>query len=155
MKKSNILGCLMVGAALLTTPTLATAASGTFVSKQSANEWLGSKLIGVNVYDTQKNKIGDISQLLVDRDGRIQAVVIGVGGFLGIDKKDVAVPFSSLRWVAQESADTGKRSTTGAADSSKTDAAKGYPDHAILGMTKDQLKAAPDFHYASDTKSDK
>src|SRR4051794_31413382 len=46
-----------------------------------------------NVYDPGDNKIGEIMDVLVDKEGKINAMIIGVGGFLGIGEKDVAVPF--------------------------------------------------------------
>jgi PRC-barrel domain protein len=48
-----------------------------------------------NVYDPADNKIGEIMDVLVDRDGKVTALVVGVGGFLGMGEKDVAVPFNS------------------------------------------------------------
>jgi hypothetical protein len=43
------------------------------------------------------NKIGGVDDILIDKEGRVTAVIIGVGGFLGMGEKDVAVPFSSVR----------------------------------------------------------
>ena len=42
-------------------------------------------------------KIGGVDDILIDKEGRVTAVIIGVGGFLGMGEKDVAVPFSSVR----------------------------------------------------------
>ena len=50
-----------------------------------------------NVYDPAENKIGDIVDVLVDRDGKATALMIGVGGFLGMGQKEVAVPFNAVR----------------------------------------------------------
>jgi sporulation protein YlmC with PRC-barrel domain len=50
-----------------------------------------------NVYDPSDNKIGGVDDILIDKKGRVTAVIIGVGGFLGMGEKDVAVPFSSVR----------------------------------------------------------
>jgi sporulation protein YlmC with PRC-barrel domain len=50
-----------------------------------------------NVYDPSDVKVGEINDVLVDNDGKIGAFIIGVGGFLGIGEKDVAVPFNSVR----------------------------------------------------------
>jgi hypothetical protein len=50
-----------------------------------------------SVYDPSDNKIGDVDDVLIDKEGRVTAVIIGVGGFLGMGEKDVAVPFSSVR----------------------------------------------------------
>jgi len=159
MKTTKLLSCIIVGSSLLAGPALAQSSlKDQFITQQSSGDWLGSKLIGLNVYDPQKNKIGDVDQLLVDRTGNIEGVVIGVGGFLGVDKKDVAVPFKSLHWVSQQAANrekatTGSNTATKSSSTMATDASMGYPDHAVLSMTKDQLKSAPNFHYASDDKS--
>ena len=52
---------------------------------------------GHDVYDRAGDKIGTVSDLVVDRDGRIVAAVIRVASVLGIGEKDVAVPFSALQ----------------------------------------------------------
>src|SRR6266496_2208687 len=46
-----------------------------------------------NVYDPSDSKIGEIMDVLVDKDGRITAFIVAVGGFLGAGEKDVAVHF--------------------------------------------------------------
>jgi hypothetical protein len=154
MKSSKILICAVLGSGLIAAPALAQVTpsiKGQFMTEQSSSDWLGSKLVGLNIYDPQKNKIGAIQQLLIDRNGVVEGVVIGVGGFLGVDKKEVALPFKSLQFVAQKPGDssttTGSNTSTAAADP-----AKGYPDHAVVNTTKDELKKAPDFHYASENK---
>jgi sporulation protein YlmC with PRC-barrel domain len=50
-----------------------------------------------NVYDPSDAKIGEIVDVLVNKEGKIDAFIVSVGGFLGIDAKDVAVPFSAVR----------------------------------------------------------
>jgi sporulation protein YlmC with PRC-barrel domain len=50
-----------------------------------------------NVYDPSDAKIGEISDVLVGRDGKVEAFIVSVGGFLGLGEKDVAVPFSAIR----------------------------------------------------------
>ena len=50
-----------------------------------------------NVYDPSDNKIGGVDDILIDKEGRVTVVIIGVGGFLGMGEKDVAVPFRSVR----------------------------------------------------------
>lgn len=49
-----------------------------------------------NVYDPSEQKIGQISDVLVDKDGKIKAFIVSVGGFLGIAEKNVAVPFNAV-----------------------------------------------------------
>ena len=74
------------------------AASGKFMTQQSANQWRASQLVGLAVYGNNNERIGDINEVLLDRNGGAEAVVIGVGGFLGIGEKDVAVPFKAVEW---------------------------------------------------------
>jgi hypothetical protein len=150
----------LIGAALIGGQALAQTTSDPFVKQQAINQWRASKLVGVYVVGAdQKTTIGSIRDVLIDHDGNAQAVVIGVGGFLGMGVKNVAVPFKSLQWrtegrtVAEAAPPTTSGSGNGAPAMKKTDpaateASQGYPDMAMLDMTKDQLKAAPDFHYA-------
>ena len=125
----------------------------------SMNMWQGSKLIGLNVYDQQNEKIGDIKELMTDKDGKIEQVAIGVGGFLGMGEHDVAVKWTDLKFSDQpvpsktsSSATGGAARTTGSASStastSTSTTKKNYPDHATLNATKDQLKAMPQFNYS-------
>ena len=58
-----------------------------------------SKLIGLNVYNDQDEKLGDISEILVDKSGKVDGVVIGVGGFLGMGRHDIMVEMSKLKFV--------------------------------------------------------
>ena len=106
-------------------------------------EWQSSKLIHMNVYNGQNEKIGDIKELMLDKSGKINDVVIGVGGFLGMGEHDVAVKFDQLKW-SNSSATTGSAQPATAAKN--TD--RNYPDHAVLNATKDQLKAMPNFEYS-------
>jgi hypothetical protein len=69
-----------------------------YITQNRSGLWRASKLNGVDVYNEQNEKIGDITEVLVDQQGQAEAVVIGVGGFLGIGQRDVAVPFNALRW---------------------------------------------------------
>lgn len=52
--------------------------------------------------DTDWNDIGEINEIVLTRDGDVQSVIVGVGGFLGINEKDVAVDMSSIRFVEEE-----------------------------------------------------
>jgi hypothetical protein len=143
-----------------------------FVTSQAKTQWRAPKLIGVGVYGPDDKQIGKIDDLLMDRSGAAQTIVIGVGGFLGFGKKDVAVPFSAMQWRTEarkapaadqppSSAGNPAAPTTTTAqpamtetDPATTEASQGYPDKAILNVTLAQLKAAPDFKYASSTLAD-
>ena len=50
-----------------------------------------------NVYDPSDKKIGEIKDVLIGSDGKVAALIIEVGGFLGFGEKDVAVPFSDIK----------------------------------------------------------
>src|SRR4051812_11171807 len=63
------------------------------------NQWQSSKLISMNVYNGQNEKIGDIKELMLDKSGKIDTVAIGVGGFLGMGEHTVGVKFEQLKWV--------------------------------------------------------
>jgi hypothetical protein len=69
-----------------------------FVTAQEQTQWRAPKLVGVGVYGPDDKQIGKIDDLLMDHNGAAQTIVIGVGGFLGFGKKDVAVPFSAVQW---------------------------------------------------------
>jgi len=74
--------------------------SGTqFWTQDTSNDWRTSKLKGLNVYNNNNEKLGDIDDILVDQSGQIKAVIIGVGGFLGMGEHLVAVPFNQLQFV--------------------------------------------------------
>jgi sporulation protein YlmC with PRC-barrel domain len=144
-----------------------TSGSATFISQAQSGQWRASKLVGVDIYGSDNEKIGDVSEVLLDKSGNAQAVVIGVGGFLGVGSKDVAVAFNAIQWKdtppPSKTSSTSSSSTTGSGSmarpagngmtSTSTSKVKDYPDHGELSMTKDQLKAAPEFKYASDTSS--
>lgn len=67
-----------------------------FIQKPEARDWRASKLIGASVLGPDNKSIGDINELLIAEDGSVEAVVVGVGGFLGIGEKNVAIPFDAL-----------------------------------------------------------
>lgn len=68
-----------------------------FITAQPSSSLFSSDLVGYSVYGAADEKIGDINDLLIDGNGAVEAVVIGVGGFIGIGEKDVAVPLGALQ----------------------------------------------------------
>jgi sporulation protein YlmC with PRC-barrel domain len=131
--------------------------------------WRMSKLVGLSVYNDNNESLGSISDLLTDKNGDIKAVVLGVGGFLGVGEHLVAVPFDKVKFVNEPVAYTGaagapnagaakttstttSTTTTGAATTTTTTAKANpwYPDHAVYSATKDQLKAMTEFKYSTD-----
>ena len=136
------------------------AATTAMAPASKSGQWRASKLVGLNVYNEQNEKLGDISEILLDKSGKVEGVIIGVGGFLGMGQRDIKVELSKLKFVDEpmKAAATTTTQTTGAnpnrpaATTTTTTTAssdrKWYPDHAVLsGATKDQLKAMPEFKY--------
>jgi sporulation protein YlmC with PRC-barrel domain len=77
----------------------AAAPSGEFMTQAQKGEYRASKFVGINIYNNNDENVGEINEVMVDKDGSIKAVVIGVGGFLGIGEKNVALPFKSIQWM--------------------------------------------------------
>jgi sporulation protein YlmC with PRC-barrel domain len=80
-----------------------------------------------DIYDPSNSKIGKIDDVLLSDGGQVNALIVGVGGFLGAGEKDVAVPFTAIRQVTKDN---------------KT--------YLTMDTTKDALKSAPGFKYDRD-----
>jgi sporulation protein YlmC with PRC-barrel domain len=107
-----------------TAPAANPAGKATFVTKQTSDQHLASKFNGTDVVGADDAKIGDVSDVLFNKDNKVIAFIVGVGGFLGIGSKDVAIDPASFQVVP------GKDAT----------------DYKLrLSMTKDELKAAAAF----------
>ncbi|MDW4497470.1 PRC-barrel domain-containing protein [Sulfitobacter sp. D35] len=63
---------------------------------QSESTILAEDLIGSNVYSSAGEDVGEIDNLIISLEGAVEGVVIGVGGFLGIGEKDVAIGMDSF-----------------------------------------------------------
>ena len=83
-----------------------------FIDVRPQDQFRASKLIGSRVYGSNDERIGEINDVLMDQSGKVHAVVIGVGGFLGIGEKDVALPMNALQFRADDKATTARRDTT-------------------------------------------
>jgi sporulation protein YlmC with PRC-barrel domain len=114
-----------LGVALITAPALAQTGQTTPPSPQPSavgritqlqpDQWRTSDLEGLAVYSSNNaDKIGNIDNLIFDSSGRVQAVVIGVGGYLGLGERDIAVPFGQIRFETQPRG-TATGTTTGEA----------------------------------------
>lgn len=148
-----------------TTPPAATNTAPAADTTSHQGQWRASKVVGLKIYNDSNESLGSVNDLLLDKEGKIAAVVIGVGGFLGMGEHYVAVPFDKIKWSDMpvpsttasnsggSSGMTGRpasTTTTGAATS--TPAAKAnpwYPDHGVFSATKDELKAMPEFKYST------
>jgi PRC-barrel domain len=125
-------------------------AQGNFVTQLQPGQWMASKLIGTRVVGANNESIGDINDVVLDKSGTAQTVVIGVGGFLGIGEKSVAVPFRSLELASSRDASTTASTSTGPSSpgggtKATTGAGGGDVDRIVLRMTKADLEAAPAF----------
>ena len=129
-----IASLMLASPALAQTPTnpspLAVGVTGGAPAWYTAhgNEMRASKLIGTSVKNDANETIGSINEVVLGKDGKVAAVVIGVGGFLGMGEREVAVNFDSLRM----SQDSNNRTLV------------------TLDATKDSLKAAPEWRWAGD-----
>jgi len=105
-------------------------AHGTYLSNQPANSYRADDLIGSDLKSRPDNEtIGSISDLLIDENGQIVAVIVEVGGFLGLGKKDVAISWDSVEHRMNEKGD----------------------EHVFtVSSTKNALKNAPEYKSKAD-----
>jgi len=97
--------------------------SAQFINEQKTDDMLASTIIGKSAVNSQDEAIGDVNDLVTDRSGKIVAALIGVGGFLGIGEKDVAVRFEDLKLTRDENNNT----------------------KVVLNVSKETLASAPDY----------
>ena len=116
--------------AVLATPALAqtsgTAPAEAKFSTVAKDEMFSSKLKGLNVYNQKDEKVGEITDLAIGKGEQIQAMILSVGGFLGVGEHYVAVSPASVRVSYNKDKDTWS---------------------AKMNTTKEALKAAPEFKY--------
>ncbi|HET7679181.1 MAG TPA: PRC-barrel domain-containing protein [Xanthobacteraceae bacterium] len=101
--------------------------SAATISSQKPDQLLASKVKGADVLGSDDKKIGDVSDILFSKDGKIEAYILSVGGFLGVGAKEVALAPSSIQMTQDK--DTWKLK---------------------VSMTKDQLAQAPNFERYQD-----
>jgi sporulation protein YlmC with PRC-barrel domain len=118
MTAAAVLSCIAATSAFAASETMKTA---------PAEGWTVTNFYKQSVYDTKQNKIGAIDDVLLDKSGKVSALIVGVGGFLGMGEKDVAVPFDAVKAEKKD----GKWYLT-------------------MDETKDSLKAATGYKYDSD-----
>jgi sporulation protein YlmC with PRC-barrel domain len=160
---------LMLSAAMAQAPqsTTKTDSHSTSLNHAYKGQWRINKLIGLDVYNRDNQKLGDISDVLIDQAGKVQTVILGVGGFLGVGERLVAVNFDKLKFVDEriepksasgtttsstpaKTAEGSSTSTTGLAATARparTADELWYPDHGLIDITADQLKAMSQFKY--------
>ncbi|MBN9586401.1 MAG: photosystem reaction center subunit H [Afipia sp. 62-7] len=127
MKKIALIGLSL---AVLAAPALAqtsgTAPAEAKFSTVAKDEMFSSKLKGLNVYNQKDEKVGEITDLAIGKGDQVQAMILSVGGFLGVGEHYVAVSPSSVRVSYNKDKDSWT---------------------ARMNTTKDALKAAPEFKY--------
>jgi hypothetical protein len=92
---------------------------------RKGGEIRASMLIGADVRNTANEDVGEINEVILDKDGKVAAVVLGVGGFLGMGERQVAVEFKSFRLAEKDGTPT-----------------------VTIDATKDALKSAPEWKWA-------
>lgn len=125
------------GSTSSTAPTApATEVTGVYLSEQAPDHISANTYIGQSVYNPADEDVGKISDLIMDRDGGIVAAVVGVGGFLGIGQKNVAVPIAKIE-VIQNPTDGSLKLTT----SETSETLKAAPEFKTLAMVQSEKDA--------------
>ncbi len=112
-------------------PGASMSGSTNFISAQNQDQLLASKFKGSNVEGANNEKIGDVSDILFTKDGKIEAYIVSVGGFLGVGAKEVALAPSSVQ-MSKDDKDNIKLK---------------------VSLNKDQLAQAPDFQQYKSQRS--
>lgn len=146
--------------------------AGPFVTVPESGAWRVSDLQGKEVYGAEDESIGQINDVLVSQNGSVNAVIVGVGGFLGIGEKDVAVDISALQLgpgtmsnnaaateaapgvLGETTASTSPATPTLNSAAPEADGAEvaqveagsdRLPDRIVLNVTRQQVQDAPEF----------
>ncbi|MEX0740933.1 MAG: PRC-barrel domain-containing protein [Pseudohongiella sp.] len=105
-----------------------------------------SNLMEAEVKTSNDEEVGSVNDLIVDEDGQIVAIVIGVGGFLGMGEKDVAIGWDDVtmgRDSDNRRSATGTTATTSSTDRTVTGSSDDYD--LRISMTREELRSAPEF----------
>jgi sporulation protein YlmC with PRC-barrel domain len=96
-----VFGVALISAPVLAQPNQPTKADASaWITQLQPDQWRASDLERLDVYSSNNgDKIGDINELILDINGKVQAAVIGIGGYLGIGEREIAVPFDQIRFV--------------------------------------------------------
>jgi sporulation protein YlmC with PRC-barrel domain len=114
-------------------PMAPTADAGSYITQQSETQISANDYIGKSIYNSNNESIGDVNDLLFEQNGGIVAAVVGVGGFLGIGEKDVALPIAKVTTTRDAQNNGELRLTT--------------------TETAEALKSAPEFKTLSDKQA--
>lgn len=111
-----------------------------FVAAQSSDQFVFSKFKGSDVIGPNNETIGSVSDMLFDKDGKVLGIVVGVGGFLGIGQKNVAIDMSAFQPVPAPTSNNTQAPVTNNSNDPTNVRLK-------VAWTKDELQKAPDFEY--------
>jgi hypothetical protein len=131
-----------------------------YVTRQAPTDWTAEALIGRTVENSHGDNLGEINNVIINEKGDVVAVVIGVGGFLGIGEKNVGVPFDKLDFKTAEALNDRTDETRDERAERKEDAkeARFDTEHSdiriVLNTTKDDLEAAPAFAWLDEQNSE-
>jgi len=101
------------------------------ITLQDKDTFLASDLTGATVYSPTDEAIGDVNDVIVSRDGKVDGIVVGVGGFLGIGEKDVAIEMAKIKMTETENG-----------------------IKLVLDASKEELAAAPEFKSKTDMQAE-
>jgi hypothetical protein len=136
---SAAIGGLLMSGALAQSAAPGTGSEPKFVASQSSDQWVFSKFKGTDVVGRNDEAIGSVNDMLFDKSGKIMGLMVGVGGFLGIGQKNVAIDMSGFQVVPAGTGSSTKAPSTGSSDPTNV--------KLKVAWTKDQLQQAPDFQY--------
>jgi sporulation protein YlmC with PRC-barrel domain len=103
------------------------------IPEQAPSQLRAEDLLGTKVFDAQGKNVGSVDDLIFDEQQKITGVVVGVGGFLGIGKKDVGLNWQQAKFLEDRDAGTKK---------------------IVISLTKADLEAAPDFKTKEERKAE-
>lgn len=104
------------------TPATETPMKSKAPTQEVTGAWNAKAFMGSRVYNMAGERVGDVNDILVD-GGRVTAVVVGVGGFLGIGEKEVALNQDQVKRMVHSDGET----------------------YFTVNTTKAQLQAAPEY----------
>jgi sporulation protein YlmC with PRC-barrel domain len=147
--------------------------SGQILTQMPPDLMRGSSFIGLGVYGADNQKIGNVDEILVDRQGKVLGYVVSVGGFLRIGQKYVAIRFDQVQWMSYQEVrafleadqsgygtttagsatawttqQAAPRSTGDTGGASGTGSYGNTPARALVQMTRADLENAPEFRYS-------
>lgn len=146
-----LLTAILSGSALAQTAGDGQAADDIFIAEQQPGQVLGSNLLETVVIDTEGNELGLIEDIVVDQEGRLVAILVGVGGFLGIGEKSVAIDTEAVRVDTTDDPEV-VGEPTGATEPHETPSraewvwwSAGEVRRIIVDATREELADAPAF----------